>query len=136
MNELLYQFMALALSILLGLATIYSIRLYTSFKSHLLSDASAWIIATLITLAENQRTHCAQNDLHSPTLSKLPSQLISRQTCHRSAASLHSFVQPCHAITPSSSSQFIIKTNLDRSSGYAAARLYYDLRPNFRHPYS
>ncbi len=28
MNELLYQFISLALSILLGLATIYSIRLY------------------------------------------------------------------------------------------------------------
>jgi len=28
LNELLYQFISLALSILLGLATIYSIRLY------------------------------------------------------------------------------------------------------------
>lgn len=28
MNELLFQFLALALSILLGVATIYSIRLY------------------------------------------------------------------------------------------------------------
>ena len=54
------------------------------------------------TLAENPRTHRLQSHLSHIQRSSHSKACLPCQTHHRSATSLHSVIQPCHAITPSS----------------------------------